>query len=168
MVYINNSDELRHHGIKGQKWGVRRYQNKDGSLTPAGKKRASKEYKKAAYEVGSKLTKNGTRMYVDAYNKAADYMNEGGIARYNAEQRRKYGENYMDRDDYVLDYEKEFEKVLSKHLNKSLNEFYTNDASVKKARDIVKKYNMTQWDDFAKENEAKIEEVRRAVESYKD
>lgn len=33
---------LEHHGIKGQKWGVRRYQNKDGSLTPAGKKRVAK------------------------------------------------------------------------------------------------------------------------------
>ena len=32
-------NELTHHGIKGQKWGVRRFQNKDGSLTPAGKKR---------------------------------------------------------------------------------------------------------------------------------
>ena len=31
--------ELYHHGIKGQKWGVRRFQNKDGSLTPAGRKR---------------------------------------------------------------------------------------------------------------------------------
>ena len=31
--------DLRHHGIKGQKWGVRRFQNKDGSLTPNGKKR---------------------------------------------------------------------------------------------------------------------------------
>ena len=31
--------ELYHYGIKGQKWGVRRFQNKDGSLTPAGKKR---------------------------------------------------------------------------------------------------------------------------------
>ena len=30
---------LCHHGIKGQKWGVRRYQNKDGSLTKAGKER---------------------------------------------------------------------------------------------------------------------------------
>lgn len=30
---------LMHHGIKGQKWGIRRYQNEDGSLTPAGKKR---------------------------------------------------------------------------------------------------------------------------------
>ena len=33
------NQELYHHGIKGQKWGVRRFQNKDGSLTPAGKKR---------------------------------------------------------------------------------------------------------------------------------
>ena len=32
-------NELYHHGIKGQKWGVRRFQNPDGSLTPAGKKR---------------------------------------------------------------------------------------------------------------------------------
>lgn len=33
--------ELYHAGIKGMKWGVRRYQNRDGSLTPAGKKRYS-------------------------------------------------------------------------------------------------------------------------------
>lgn len=34
-------NNLQHHGIKGQKWGVRRYQNKDGTLTEAGKRRNS-------------------------------------------------------------------------------------------------------------------------------
>ena len=34
-------EALEHHGVLGQKWGIRRYQNKDGSLTAEGKKRAS-------------------------------------------------------------------------------------------------------------------------------
>lgn len=34
---------LAHHGIKGMKWGVRRYQNTDGSLTPTGKKRYDRD-----------------------------------------------------------------------------------------------------------------------------
>ena len=44
-------NKLHHAGIKGMKWGIRRYQNKDGSLTPAGKKRYGEDvhddYKKA-------------------------------------------------------------------------------------------------------------------------
>ena len=36
---ILNNNELRHHGILGQKWGIRRFQKNDGTLTSAGKKR---------------------------------------------------------------------------------------------------------------------------------
>lgn len=39
VIRTGSSEELYHHGIKGMKWGVRRFQKKDGSLTPAGKKR---------------------------------------------------------------------------------------------------------------------------------
>ena len=45
MQYRITDGELYHHGVKGQKWGVRRYQNKDGSLTSAGKQRSKAELK---------------------------------------------------------------------------------------------------------------------------
>lgn len=47
-------DELYHYGTKGMKWGVRRYQNKDGSLTNAGKKRAKSEDHLRAKELKKK------------------------------------------------------------------------------------------------------------------
>ena len=47
---MENHNELYHWGVKGMKWGVRRYQSKDGSLTAAGKKR----YARDAHEKGFK------------------------------------------------------------------------------------------------------------------
>lgn len=42
-IVVHNEDYLSHHGILGQKWGIRRYQNPDGTLTEAGKKRHDKQ-----------------------------------------------------------------------------------------------------------------------------
>ena len=55
-------DEMYHYGTKGQKWGLRRYQNKDGSLTPAGKEHygVGKRIGNAASTIKKKLKPSKT------------------------------------------------------------------------------------------------------------
>mgnify|MGYP006967411505 CR=1 FL=1 len=65
--------ELQHHGVKGMKWGVRRYQNKDGSLTQKGKKRSRLERAAdAAQRDADNLRKHGYTAEADAVQKVAD------------------------------------------------------------------------------------------------
>lgn len=67
-LVLGDSSYLEHHGIKGQRWGLRRFQNSDGSLTDAGRKRYGivSGAKKAASMVGA-----GAKKTFDAGKKAA-------------------------------------------------------------------------------------------------
>lgn len=78
-------NELYHHGVKGQKWYIRRYQNEDGSLTEAGKKRyaqykdiAEKRFKNRHDYYAKKADKNASGLTERTVRKAAEAsrMNE--------------------------------------------------------------------------------------------
>ena len=67
-----SENELYHWGVKGMKWGVRRYQNPDGTLTPAGRKRLEKKDQKWAKKKTEKITakaKKASQRELDAYGK---------------------------------------------------------------------------------------------------
>ena len=88
------SNELYHHGILGQRWGVRRYQNEDGSLTSAGRRRFNKvtksekeseKVKKDALRTLNKDLKKSEKKYVkvtEKFEKTNDVTYEDKAKKY--------------------------------------------------------------------------------------
>lgn len=66
--------EIYHHGIKGMKWGIRRYQNPDGSLTPAGQKRLAKKDTKWAHKNYEKITSKAHKKVSKELNQYANQL----------------------------------------------------------------------------------------------
>lgn len=105
--YIPKS-ELAHHGILGQKWGVRRYQNPDGSLTPAGRRRLERADKKW-------VKKNEKKFYNETYAKSRREMNEFVKRELNPNV-RKYNKNHKISAAYANAYSRKLASLMNKNV----------------------------------------------------
>ena len=147
--------DLAHHGIKGQRWGIRRYQNEDGSLTNAGKKKYSSKYKKAMISYQKDQVRASKKIYIDSYNKTAEEYNSTKLNEYNSKHKPTDP-------DYFEEYEKQFRRDWIQNYNRSLMDFSRNNKNFKRGKMIAEKYGLYDFDDLAKDNKAFID---RMIES---
>lgn len=134
---IRNMDELYHWGIKGMRWGVRRYQNKDGSLTAAGKKRISKqEDAKSAAEYYKKQRDETDKYYyqkLDETGKLGKKKWQEAVKKGYKGNLEEWFETEMWKDQEMVDLQAKIDSIAYKYRN--LDRKY--DASLAYAETLV-------------------------------
>lgn len=134
MSYYLTKDELYHHGILGQKWGVRRYQNPDGSLTAEGEKRYAKLSGKIAKQQ-RKIDK--WQRKVD--NKSGQYLRAEKKKAKAAKLKNKAVNGW-----FISDAKRAKLSIKADRLNaqaaKMQNSTLKNEAKIRRAQSLINKY----------------------------
>lgn len=152
---VESTDKhLQHHGIKGQRWGVRRYQRPDGSLTPEGKKRASKIYSDYYTKGTDDLRKAQSeiiRKSKDDANKAYDDVQDRVLEKHHHELTDRQAIKLFNAIDEAYDLQLSASKV------KHTADFVKNNENFQQALKIAKTYRMDEWDKLASSTKKQIE-----------
>ena len=187
--------ELQHHGIIGQRWGVRRYQNLDGSWTAKGRERYGKDVNKLANKVESRtfLTEErsipaGTKMYRTSINPNENqngpayvtYLDpernlyKGGWVRNTAGADKSYEYKYKKKKDLKIPSRETEVRVISdvinKDRNKTLGDIVMSRAlvmySTSSIKDLIKNYYDNDVVKFEKEQVARYNRMNPDMLAY--
>lgn len=155
MLKVKRSSELKHYGIQGQKWGVRRFQTYDGAYTPAGKERYNKGLDKSrkAFEEREEGT-NQEKYSAESYRKLrkGKYKDLADTIDRSIEEKRtkaqKAWDEYVDSGKHFLQFErnKEERRIAREKFNKSYDDMLDQLFSTSE-KYIKERFTKEQWDD---------------------
>lgn len=152
-MYNYNEDYLMHFGIKGMKWGVRRYQNKDGTLTAKGKKRYVKELRSELQTAGSQ----GKQWYEMSDDLARSDKFKQAIG-------SKFTEVSKARDKFIRmsnELEKSYRDNAKSLSNKKLNRLV--DDEIKKNKDFYQSWKSRFFDKDGNPSEELVDYVKDGI-----
>ena len=132
--YILINGTLYHHGIKGQKWGERRWQNEDGSLTPAGREHYGYGEARTKLYNAKQAYKQAKRESNKAYNKAYRYSSYHPLTQFTGKKAK--AESNKRWEDF---YDKNKQEEQARVALKKAKQEYKNSEEYKQAKDKAKK-----------------------------
>ena len=138
MYQVYNDEHLMHHGVKGMHWGVRRYQNSDGSLTSAGKNR----YQKRTYKDIKKALRKSDKSWKSQMSNVSDVLKKTDLARPTSDESKRIDSSFEEYYQRTVDLSKNYNQKNREKRESAAIRYHNaqKDAAKRIASDILGKY----------------------------